>query len=326
MKTPLLLNIGTCFSASSPFHYTLGLDNKYCHTGHTKEHQYLYIMQVGKKAWGRRNAKRKREKRRREEFTEGGYLAKPDYLTGKHPKIRDGMTGDQIDGFFRDGKTLHGYIQYYEALWNLIKDEYASCGDFSNQHFQLNEEFMMGIKDELLEHFDMKFTVVFRDPIRRLFSSCSKTCQHATGHRVLDEREDLVNPIEYLKFCSEGAVEENARYSETIHKFRRVWGKDKVHMVIMEEMWNPDTQPKCLKELSDFLEFPIDKVHRNVYYPDMGPNAPKYEYLKDQWCSNTVALDRESWEYVRKNLDWIYRRFERSFGYIPDEWGKWYET
>ena len=129
-----------------------------------------------------------------------------------------------------------------------------------------------------------------------------------------------------MKFCSEGAVEENARYSETIHKFRRVWGKDKVHMVIMEEMWNPDTQPKCLKELSDFLEFPIDKVHRNVYYPDMGPNAPKYEYLKDQWCSNTVALDRESWEYVRKNLDWIYRRFERSFGYIPDEWGKWYET
>ena len=83
MKPTLLLNIGTCFSASSPFHYTLGWDNKYCHTGHCKEHQYLYIMQIGKKAWGKRHSQRKRAKRRREEKEEGGYNSKPAFLTGE---------------------------------------------------------------------------------------------------------------------------------------------------------------------------------------------------------------------------------------------------
>ena len=80
MKPTLLMNVGTSFSASSPLHYTLGWDNKYCHTGHTKEHQYLYITQVGKKAWGRRYAAKKREKRRREEIEQGGFTSKPDVL------------------------------------------------------------------------------------------------------------------------------------------------------------------------------------------------------------------------------------------------------
>ena len=89
MKPTLLMNVGTSFSASSPLHYTLGWDNKYCHTGHTKEHQYLYITQVGRKAWGRRNAAKKREKRRREEIEQGGFTSKPDVLTGEHPLIKN---------------------------------------------------------------------------------------------------------------------------------------------------------------------------------------------------------------------------------------------
>ena len=320
MKTPLLLNIGTCFSASSPLHYTLGWDNKYCHTGHTKEHHWLYIKQIGKKAWGRRNSQRKRAKRRDEEKAEGGYLAKPLILTGENPLIKDKIN---VDEFYKGDYNIEAYIDYYEQLWDCIKYEYASCGDFSNQHFNLTEHFMMGIKDQLLEHFDLKFTVIFRDPIRRLFSACSKTCQHATGHQVLDERKDLVDPREYIKFCSDGALEQNCKYAETVAKFERVWGKDRVYTIIMEELWSSREK---MNDLSWFLEFPLTKVHENCYYPDRGPNAPKYEYLKDQWCSNTVALDKETWEYVRKRLDPVYKKFERHFGYIPEEWGKWYET
>ena len=87
--TTLLMNVGTSFSASSPLHYTLGWDNKYCHTGHTKEHQYLYISQVGKKAWQKRYSRRKAEKRRREEIALGGFTMKPDILTGESPLIKN---------------------------------------------------------------------------------------------------------------------------------------------------------------------------------------------------------------------------------------------
>jgi len=41
MKPVLLLNVGTCFSATTPLWYTLSLDNRYVHTGHVKEHGYL---------------------------------------------------------------------------------------------------------------------------------------------------------------------------------------------------------------------------------------------------------------------------------------------
>ena len=46
-KIKLLLNVGTCFSATSPFHYTVSWDHKCVYTGHTKEHMYLFNMMVG---------------------------------------------------------------------------------------------------------------------------------------------------------------------------------------------------------------------------------------------------------------------------------------
>ena len=101
MKPTLLMNVGTSFSASSPLHYTLGWDNKYCHTGHTKEHQYLYITQVGKKAWGRRYAAKKREKRRREEIEQGGFTSKPDVLTGESPLIKNNFDWDVLNRFYK---------------------------------------------------------------------------------------------------------------------------------------------------------------------------------------------------------------------------------
>ena len=73
-------------------------------------------------------------------------------------------------------------------------------------------------------------------------------------------------------------------------------------MIVMEELWSSREK---MNDLSWFLEFPLTKVHENCYYPDRGQNAPKYEYLKDQWCSNTVALDKPTWEFAMKHMKWI---------------------
>ena len=313
MKTPLLLNIGTCFSASSPLHYTLGWDNKYCHTGHCKEHHYLYIMQIGKKKWKKTAEKYKRRREKDE------YVYKPPLLTGESHLVNNVL-------FPRGEETIEKYINYYKQLWECIKPEYAACADFSNKHFQLTESFMMKIKDQLLDAFDLKFMMVLRDPVRRLFSACSNACQHSVGHDILGERDDLVDPVKYFRYCVSDYIEPNTQYTEVYNKFTKVWGKERVHAIIMEELWNPETQPEQMEKLSDFLNFPITKVHENVYYPDMGPNAPKYEYLKDQWCSDTVGLDKETWKYGMEHMDWIYSGFAKIFGYIPKEWGEWYET
>ena len=81
----------------------------------------------------------------------------------------------------------------------------------------------------------------------------------------------------------------------------------------MEEFWeNP-------KGLSEFLDFPITKVHENVYWPERGSNAPKYDYLKDQW-SDEEDISQESLDMAKKKMSNIYHDFNECFGYIPDAW------
>ena len=83
------------------------------------------------------------------------------------------------------------------------------------------------------------------------------------------------------------------------------WGEENVYPVIMEDVWQ-DTSG-----LADFLDVKIDKMHRNCYWPEMGINIPKYQWLKDQWQweSNPVPYD-----YLRERLDFLYVNFEKKFG------------
>ena len=48
-KVTLLLNVGTNFSATSPFHYTVSWDHKCVYSGHIKENAYLYNLMMGDK-------------------------------------------------------------------------------------------------------------------------------------------------------------------------------------------------------------------------------------------------------------------------------------
>tara|TARA_B100000424_G_scaffold228398_1_gene189550 strand:- start:344 stop:694 length:351 start_codon:yes stop_codon:yes gene_type:complete len=116
-------------------------------------------------------------------------------------------------------------------------------------------------------------------------------------------------------------MEENAYYSEIYNRWRNVWGDHNVHMVVMEEL-----SAGNVDKLSEFLNYPITKVHENCYYPEMGTKAPHYAGLSDQWLSDKIDLDKETWEYARKHMDHIYKHFKYTFGYMPELWGQWYET
>ena len=305
-KVKLLLNVGTCFSATSPFHYTVSWDHKCVYTGHSKEHQYLYHMMEGKK---RLKGEAKTPKRHVKEFQ-----GKPDILTNKSEYIVGKWTKEQEDEFFRSPLSIDRYISYYKRHWENSKHDYEWVGDFSNQNALLSIPFMQTIRDQLLEHFDIKVTMQFRDPIRRLFSVANKVVKNG-------EYPDMT-PIQVMYKWLSGRFEPNAYYSSIYRRHAHIWGIENVKAIIMEEFWNPDTQKEGLEELSDFLGYNFTKVHENVYYPDMGSNPPKYDYLSDQWASDKVDITEEQYKTCARLMKSVYAEFEKTFGYVPIEWGQ----
>ena len=283
-KPTLLLNVGTAWSASSPLHYTLSLDNKYAHTGICKENWYLYNLQENTN----------------KQFSADKRNFKPPETTDKHNwRILEGK------------RSIDTYIEYYNSLWEHVKDDYAAVADFCNLNVLLTEEFMQSIKDKLLENFDVKITMIFRDPIRRFFSTCNVNL-------IIDE-----DPIETIKYCVRGEMEQNVYYSRIYSKFRDVWGEDRVHMIVMEELWSDYGK---LIDLSNFIDFPLTKLHQNVYFPEMGTKAPHYEYLQDQWSSDKVDLDEDTYNYCLEHMDDVYSDFAKTFGRIPTNWAVYNQT
>ena len=288
MKPILLLNSGVAFSATSPLHYTLCWDNKYAHTGHCKEHHYLHILETGDKLVKDEFLKAKRQKQHRR---------KPPILCPDSEYVK--FKGEN---FFCDDITIDRYISYYLEHWDNIKNDYKAVADFSNSNATLSVNFMQSIKDKLLSFFDVKVIMVFRDPVRRLFSVSNLVSP---------------DPKDHIKMCVGGRLEPNSYYSDIYRRHLEVWGKDNVHPIIMEEFWAGDTKP-----LENFLDFPLPNIHENVYYPDMGSKAPHHPYLQDQWQSDKVDLDIETHKYCLEHLDYIYTDFAKTFGYIPEAWMK----
>jgi len=313
MKPVLLLNVGTCFSATTPLWYTLSLDNMYVHTGHTKANGYLWGLYTKDSNIEKNLAKRgeiiKRDRNKSEMLAymekmkskEFRKFHKPLILTKWSKYVK--FNGD----LFSKNLKLQKYIDYYLEHYNYIKDDYVGVADFTNINAALPKKFISCISGELLKNFDVKVTMIFRDPVRRLFSASNRESQ-LEGHR---------DPVNMIKKWVKGQMEGNVYYSDIYKKWSSVFGKERVHMIVMEEFWEGKIEP-----LSNFLDFPIKKIHENAYYPDMGVNAPHYDYLYDQWRSDIVTLDNQLYKYLYKRISFVYDEFYETFGYIPDMWGK----
>ena len=320
MKPVLLLNIGTCFSATTPLWYTLSLDNMYVHNGHTKEHNYLYALYAKKENLPKyrvikdelvdkginiskeRNIFNKLEYEKKMQSEEYRKTHKPIEFTSWSKYIK-------FDGkdFFQKDLTLQRYIDYLLEHYSYIKDDYVGVADFSNSLAKLPKRFIRSISAKLLENFDVKVTMIFRDPVRRLFSTANRVSQDM-GHR---------DPVNMIKQWVNGQMEQNVYYTDIYNNWSSVFGEEKVHMIVMEEF-----SAGKIQSLSKFLDFPIKKIHQNVYYPDMGANAPRYEYLADQWRSDIVTLDDDLYKYLYKHMSFVYNEFKETFGYIPESWKK----
>ena len=296
MKPTLFLNVGTGWSGTTPLYYTLGWYNKYCHSGHRKEKGYLWLMDLSET----RNTF-ERVKFYKQFFgpsKQSTTNRKPKIFTHESKYIGGNWTEDEIKYFWSPPFTIEKYIEYYVKHWDFIKHDYKAVSDFSNPNGQCSSEFLRKYAPALKSVFDVKIHVVFRDPLRRLWS--------------LRQKQNPKDPVR--QFMKMGV---DFGYVQFFLKFVEAFGIENCHMTIMEEFWNGET-----KELSDFIDYEIKEVHPNAYVPDLGPNAPRIQYLNDQWESDIMHMPKEVKEYGMNMLKPVYIHFKDYFGDLPEQWSK----
>ena len=296
MKPTLFLNVGTGWSGTTPLYYTLGWYNKYCHSGHRKEKGYLWLMDLSET----RNTF-ERVKFYKQFFgpsKQSTTNRKPKIFTHESKYIGGNWTPEEINYFWSPPFTIEKYIEYYIKHWDFIKHDYKAVSDFSNPNGQCSPEFLRKYAPALKSVFDVKIHAVFRDPLRRLWS--------------LRQKQNPKDPVR--QFMKMGV---DFGYVQFFLKFVEAFGIDNCHMTIMEEFWNGQT-----KELSDFIDYEIKDVHKNAYVPDLGPNAPRIQYLNDQWESDIMHMPKEVKDYGLNMLKPVYIHFKDYFGDLPEQWSK----
>lgn len=340
VKPKLLLTGGWGWAATSPLIYTLQRNAKYAHFGYTKAFRYLepYFklgrgtrilfdfggddsplqtktvrsVQIGRKASGQVSEIYRRVC---EGTWENWDSEKPSShkmnTTRDYETIRD-FPLDHFHKLMNGIPTISKYMDFYHALHDhVVSKGFKSVGDGYSFTRSLSP-YITKFYNTMQSEFDVKQIMIARDPIRRAFSQY--LCER---QKVIDDpykkdwRMTLVSPTE-LRF---------PEYVEKIKEANSVFGKDNVHTVVMEELWLDDGLSK--KQLSDFLDFPITDLWKNLYTPDKG-HFVKYD--KDVPCQaygqNLQELTPELYYFYKKKYQHIYDQWEDYFGYLPQYWGQ----
>ena len=272
---PLLLNFGTAYSATSPLWRTLQDDTKYLHTGHRKKTHWLWLL------------------RNQDTNVERKFVLTPEPSAQVSSRQHIKFTKEEEDYFFSLPTSIEKYIQYYKKHWDYLDGQFKSVGDFCNKMAVADEEYLCYLRDKLSEHFDVKITLIFRDPVRKIWSEAR---------------------TEYSRmYNKKGGIRRSALYGEVYEKYARVFGEERVLPMVMEKIWEDPS------ELSDFLGHPIPKMHRNAYYPERGTNIKEFPEFWDQWRNEKNPID---YDRLRREFDLCYQDYKRVFGDIPVEWGK----
>ena len=183
--------------------------------------------------------------------------------------------------------TLSKYITLYK---NNAR-EFDGVTDFTNANQKLPLDFLVEIKQRLEEHFDIKVIMIFRNPVRRLFSEC---CAWYNNKWV--EPEQPTAKDYFMEVLDTGSLTDSENYAYYFNNWR-IAGYNP-HPIIMEDLYTPESN--TLQELKDYLEVPVD-LYPTAYWPEKGVDAPRIEGLNCQ-KSDTETLSKEEYEYARKKL------------------------
>ena len=323
-KPTLLLNPGVGWAATTPFHYTLTLDNKYAHMGHLKENWYLkrlceypkYEDHFKEIYCSGQNLYNKRPSN----HPWGQYLSQKNKFAVKTP----------LDPYLASPPSIENYISYWKSHWETVKDTYAAVCDFTNGNYALPYEFWMEVAPKLREHFDVKVTFQFRDPVRRYFSEVgsllNKKFEFSVEHKEDMKSKLLIRKKKHKKLffylLKQNCCSTLCDFSGAYNKFASVFGVENTYVTIMEDLWDKTQEKEQLERLSNFLSYKITKLHDNCYVPNMGSRAPHLPFLQDQWESDIDDLEEQDLHSAHLYMSRYYTDFKNTFGYLPSSWKK----
>ena len=185
-------------------------------------------------------------------------------------------------GFNHQDQTLEKYIDLY--LENSVG--YKGVTDFTNANQFINSLYLRRIKSRLHDAFDVKVVMIFRDPVRRLFSEVSAFYNKkwaGTNHSSC--RDYFIDVLE-----NGSPFHQSMKYTRCF----RNWNNEgyNVHPIKMERIYSGD-----MVWLENFLGHSID-LYPTSYYPEKGVDAPLIEGMKCQ-KSDTETLSEKDYEYAK---------------------------
>ena len=333
MKKPTLcMCVGHGWSATSPLYYTLAHNHKYCHGGHYKENKYLeHIYHYNRGDESILNAKRFRFrqlfnglKRDQEDGSKAMSFGERDRPpTVLHTsEVNNHWDSEFVNDFFSLPHTFEKYITYYKTHYEAIKDTYSAVSDFTVNNIYLSAKYVSLVARYLKPHFNVKILIIARDPVRRAWSHLQFQWFQKGKHRGCSDPYQLFwQSLMDHQSPTEKTYDLDiiSLYTEGFRRWSHAFGRENVHMIVMEELWS---STETLSQLSNFLEYEITDLFPNCYVPEMGSKAPHLEYLSDQWMSDQVDLSEEQLNIARCLMNRAYTNFQTEFGYIPEQWTK----
>lgn len=245
-------------------------------------------------------------------------------ILGKNPN----MLLDKYNWCKRNNKegcevfTYNSIDSYIDWLLRRYDDhECMGVSDATNTHIFFDVDDIAKFATKFKEVFEVKVLIICRDPVRRIFSHLNAigNILGESGHSLdkfgqnkrlelvmpyLDKPESLHFPGQVWDYKEKGYepyMESN--YPEMIANWSQFFN---THAICMEDLWGDKNN--ALQKLNTFLGTNITKLSPNVYYPDLGPNAPHLKGLEDQWSSDTEFITKKNYDLAREKLDWVYEK------------------
>ena len=295
---------GFGWCASSPLVYTLQRNAKYAHFGYTKVWRYFTSREEDKdNAFFHRVFDGTWENFRSYEPSTHRLNLKVDV-----DPIRD-FPLSHFKTLLEGERTERKLIDFYHALYDHVSTKgYKSVGDY-NYRDNINMGDEKKYNELLMSEFDIKVLAIVRDPIRRTFSRYLNRQQlHIEGYTRLSEK-------------SKDRTMRITDYTKKINALYERFGRDRVHVTVMEELWEGDGTAK--KELSQFLDHPITNLWKNLYSPDRGHLVEHDDDVPCQaYGQNLAELTPDIYNHYRKKCDHVYQAWKQEFGSLPLHWGE----
>ena len=150
--------------------------------------------------------------------------------------------------------------------------------------------------------------MIFRDPVRRLYSELSHNYQKSAILR----KEYPTSKDYFWSYLNKNNYTPNSDYISRIKYYKSIFSTT---TIVSEDLWSGNLQ--TLRNLSNFLQFDIKNLWPNCYYPEMGTKAPHHEYLADQYESDLEDLTEGDLTYGRRCMRRFYDEWFDYFGSMP---------